>query len=93
MTLTIAMTGKGGTGKTTLSGLAVKYLLSHGCAPILAVDGDSNANLSDILGLEVAGTLGDIIEEMKHGGQPSMTKDIFMENKVREVLVEQNEKA
>jgi CO dehydrogenase maturation factor len=88
MSTTIAMAGKGGTGKTTLAGLAVKFLLSKGLTPILAVDADSNANLNEVLGLEVFGTLGDAREEMKKGGQPGMTKDIFMEMKVNQALVE-----
>ncbi len=29
MTITIAVAGKGGTGKTTLSGLLVRYLVQH----------------------------------------------------------------
>ena len=88
MSTTIAMAGKGGTGKTTLAGLAIKYLLSKDRTPILAVDADSNANLNEVLGLELFGTLGDAREEMKSGGQPGMTKDIFMEMKLNQALVE-----
>jgi len=88
MSTTIAMAGKGGTGKTTLAGMAVKYLLSQGKKPILAVDADSNANLNEVLGLEIHGTLGEAREEMKKGGMPGMTKDIFIELKVNQALVE-----
>ena len=49
MGLTIAMTGKGGVGKTTLSALTVARLC-HGETPVLAVDADSNANLHEALG-------------------------------------------
>ena len=73
MGVTIAMAGKGGTGKTTLAGLAVKYLLSRDMQPVLAVDADSNSNLNEVLGLEVEATLGDAREEMKKGGLPGMT--------------------
>jgi len=90
MSTTIAMAGKGGTGKTTLAGLAIKYLLSQGRKPVLAVDADSNTNLNEVLGLEIHGTLGDAREEMKKGGMPGMTKDIFMEMKVNQSLVEAN---
>jgi len=82
------MAGKGGTGKTTLAGLAVKYLLSRELKPVLAVDADSNANLNEVLGLEIEETLGDAREEMKKGGLPGMTKDIFMEMRVNQALVE-----
>ena len=88
MGMTIAMAGKGGTGKTTLAGLAVKYLVSKGCRPILAVDADSNSNLNEVLGLEFEATLGQAREEMKKGGQPGMTKDVLIEMRVNQALVE-----
>ena len=40
MTITIAVAGKGGTGKTTLSGLLVRYLVQHRGGKILAIDAD-----------------------------------------------------
>ncbi|MBW2285905.1 MAG: AAA family ATPase [Deltaproteobacteria bacterium] len=88
MTYSIAFAGKGGTGKTTMAGLLVKYLVDTGRTPVLAVDADSNSNLNEVLGLEVEGTLGDAREEMKKGGIPGMTKDIFMEMKIQGAVVE-----
>ncbi len=46
----IAMAGKGGTGKTTLSALLLRYLVKNNKTPVLAVDADSNANLNELLG-------------------------------------------
>jgi CO dehydrogenase maturation factor len=43
MTFTIAVAGKGGTGKTTLAGLIVRLLKERKEGPILAVDADPNA--------------------------------------------------
>lgn len=63
MAFTIALAGKGGTGKTTVSALVIKYLKSHKMTPILAVDADSNACLNDALGLEVHTTIGRLREE------------------------------
>jgi len=88
MGMTIAVAGKGGVGKTTLAGWAVKYLISTGLSPILAVDADSNSNLNEVLGLEVEATLGDAREEMKKGGLPGMTKDVLIEMRANEALVE-----
>ena len=89
MPYTIALAGKGGTGKTTLAGLLIKYLVDRNKTPVLAVDADCNANLNEVLGLEVKDTLGNAREEMKKGVVPGgMTKDIFMEMKVEESLVE-----
>ena len=56
----IAIAGKGGVGKTTLTGLIIQYLGKKGKGPILAVDADANSNLNEVLGVEVEETLGDI---------------------------------
>ena len=88
MGYSIALAGKGGTGKTTLAGLLVRYLVEKGKTPVLAVDADANANLNEVLGLEVGETLGDAREQMKKGAPSGMTKDLFMEMKVQEAVVE-----
>ena len=89
MAFSVALAGKGGTGKTTLAGLLVKYLVDNEKTPVLAVDADSNANLNEVLGLEVAETLGEAREDMKKGNVPSgMTKDIFMEMKLEQAVAE-----
>ena len=89
MAFSIALAGKGGTGKTTLAGMLVKYLVTTGKTPVLAVDADSNANLNEVLGLTVSDTLGNAREEMKKGDVPSgMTKDVFMSMKLEQSVVE-----
>jgi CO dehydrogenase maturation factor len=88
MAYSIGLAGKGGTGKTTVAGLLIKYLVEKGKVPVLAVDADANANLNEVLGLEVQETLGDAREEMKKGVAAGMTKDIFMEMKLEQALVE-----
>jgi len=85
---TIALAGKGGTGKTTIGGLLVRFLKEHGMTPILAVDADANANLNEVLGLAVRDTLGEAREMMKTDVPSGMTKDLFMEMKVQQALVE-----
>jgi len=90
MPISIALAGKGGTGKTTIAGLLIKYLVNHGKTPILGVDADSNANLNEVLGLEVTETLGNAREEMKKGVVPSgMTKDVFMQMKLEQAVIEE----
>ncbi len=89
MPFSIALAGKGGTGKTTVAGLLIKYLVKTGKTPVLAVDADSNANLNEVCGLEVTDTLGNAREEMRKGIVPSgMTKDIFIEMKLQQAVVE-----
>jgi len=89
MPFSIALAGKGGTGKTTVAGMLIKYLVKMDKTPILAVDADSNANLNEVCGLDVADTLSNAREEMKKGIVPSgMTKDIFMNMKLQQAVVE-----
>ena len=63
-TQTIAVAGKGGTGKTTLCGLIIDQLSKTGKGPILAVDADANSNLNEVLGVKIETTLGDIREDI-----------------------------
>ena len=88
MTYSIALAGKGGTGKTTMAGLLVRYLVESGRTPVLAVDADANANLNEVLGLEVRETLGEAREEMKRGVATGLTKDVFMRMKLEQAVVE-----
>jgi CO dehydrogenase maturation factor len=88
---TIALSGKGGTGKTTLAALIIRWLGENVSKSILAVDADSNVNLNDVLGVEIKETIGAIREEMKSlsnelpGG---MSKQQFLEYKIHSSLVE-----
>ncbi len=88
MSFTIAVSGKGGTGKTTLAGMILRYLLDKGKTPILAVDADSNSNLNEVLGVDVRATIGEARELMKKDVPAGMTKDIWFEYKVQEALTE-----
>ena len=89
MPFSVALAGKGGTGKTTLAGMLIKYLVAKEKTPILAVDADCNSNLNEVLGLGIANTLGNAREDMKKGSVPSgMTKDIFMSMKLEEAVIE-----
>ncbi len=54
MSFIIAVVGKGGVGKTTLSGMLVQYLAHREGTSVLAVDADSNSNLNEVLGLEIS---------------------------------------
>ncbi len=64
MTVTIALAGKGGVGKTTLAGMVIKYLIQNQNGPVLAIDADPSSNLNMVLGLELEWTVGDIREGM-----------------------------
>ncbi len=91
MACTIALAGKGGTGKTTVAGMLVKYMLQRGKTPVLAVDADCNANLNEVLGVAVPDTLGNAREDMKKGKVPDgMTKDVFISMRMEEAIVERD---
>ena len=58
MTTTIALAGKGGTGKTTVASLLIRYLVARDSASILAIDADPSANLNLALGMPLEQTIG-----------------------------------
>ena len=94
MTMRIAVAGKGGTGKTTLAALLVRYLMEEKKGKdILTVDADANANLNEALGLEVEETVSSILEDTKDPkAVPSgMTKDVFVEYRLSRAMVEEDD--
>lgn len=98
MPRTIAVAGKGGVGKTTLTGMMIQYLAEKKKGPILAVDADANSNLNEVLGVEVEETLGDIREEIARAEMaekspipPGMSKQDYMQFRFDSALVEEDD--
>ena len=88
---TIAVTGKGGVGKTTVAALMVRLLVEAAKGPVLAVDADPNLNLNAALGVPLHGTVGDIREEGldRAASLPGgMAKSEFLRLRLQEALVE-----
>ncbi len=57
MSFNIAVAGKGGSGKTSMASLVIRYLMKNRTGAILAVDADPNASLlitTDAIVLEKA---------------------------------------
>ena len=93
MTITIALAGKGGTGKTTIAAMVLKYLSSRGKGAVLAIDADPSSNLNSVLGLELDATIGDVREEtavkVGAGAIPAgIPKRDYLEYRINEALVE-----
>jgi CO dehydrogenase maturation factor len=101
MTVTIALAGKGGTGKTTVAAMVIRYLLQEYRGPILAIDADPSSNLNMVLGLDLDETVGDIREDLLTeiqstvgagalaGGLPSgMSKNDYFDYHIRMATVE-----
>lgn len=91
MGFTIALAGKGGTGKTTLAALMVRALVEAGAGRVLAVDADPNATLHEALGVEVERSVGEITEDMlaSEAQRAGMPKDMWMEYSIQRYLVEE----
>lgn len=74
MSITIALAGKGGVGKTTVAGMLIKYLAQNQTGSILAIDADPSSNLNMVLGLDLDFTVGEIREDMLHQVKESLAQ-------------------
>jgi CO dehydrogenase maturation factor len=102
MTVTIALAGKGGVGKTTIAAMVIKYLVQNRKGAVLAIDADPSSNLNMVLGLDLDWTVGDIREGMlaevketlTYGGAAmgslpgGVTKRDYLDYRVRSALAE-----
>ncbi len=91
MTYRIAISGKGGVGKSTVAALTVRYLAEQLHKPVLAVDADPNATLGPMLGVEVEQAISDIREETlekKDAIPAGMSKDRFVEFRIQQCIEE-----
>jgi CO dehydrogenase maturation factor len=91
MTTTIAIAGKGGSGKTTIAALLIKLLSQKGA--VLAIDADPATNLNLALGLPLNDTVGKVREEMAakvkaRTMEPGLAKQDYLDIKISEALVE-----
>ena len=87
----IAVAGKGGTGKSTIAALLVLTLRKRGEKPILAVDADPDSNLGTLLGIDDAQSIGDMREEVLKGIKDfpaGMSKAAFVEAGLHQIIDE-----
>ena len=91
MSFSLAVAGKGGSGKTSVCSLIIRYLIRKGLRPILAVDADPNANLGESLGVKVKETVGlmlDRFQKEKIDIPSGMTKEAYLEFQLNSILLE-----
>lgn len=92
MSFHIAVCGKGGTGKTTISGVILRSLLLAGKVPVLVIDADADGNLADALGIKVIQTVGEVVEEMEQKASqfpPDVPKEKWLEGRLNSLLAEE----
>ncbi len=94
MSYVIGFAGKGGTGKTSLAGIAIRYLIEKKNGPVLAVDADSNSCLNEALGVEAHATIGKLREEslsaVRSGGSRpgGMSMEELFDYQVQQSIIE-----
>ncbi len=94
MAYVIGFAGKGGTGKTTISALTVRYLIEKKKKAVLAVDADSNSCLHEALGVEIHATIGKLREEslaaVRSGGERpgGMSMEQLFDYQVQQSIIE-----
>jgi CO dehydrogenase maturation factor len=88
----IAITGKGGTGKTAVTAMLIRSLVNRD-KTILAIDADPDTNLPEALGDEVQETVGDQREfllEERNNLPPDTDKERLLESRIYSVLAERH---
>jgi CO dehydrogenase maturation factor len=91
LSINIAVAGKGGTGKTSVTSLVIRYILKNGLGTVLAVDADPNSNLAENLGLEVRQTVGRILNQFqgeKLRIPAGTTKEAYLEYQLNVAITE-----
>ena len=98
MAYTVAFAGKGGTGKTTITGMMIDWLCKNHKTPVLAVDADANSNLNEVLGVEVETTLGEIREIIAESDMDdnspipiNMSKKDYLDYKFNSAVIEDDD--
>jgi CO dehydrogenase maturation factor len=87
----IAVAGKGGTGKTTIAALLITQLVLRKKVPVLAIDADPDSNLGDLLGIQPEQSIGDLREEVLDAIKKlpaGMTKANYVEAGLHQIIEE-----
>jgi CO dehydrogenase maturation factor len=94
MSKLVAVAGKGGTGKTTVAALAIRWLVEKSKGPVFAVDADPNYTLGDALGVKVEKTIGMLREqfmEERSNIPAGMSKEAVLERQLHAAVHEGRE--
>jgi CO dehydrogenase maturation factor len=90
----VAVSGKGGVGKTTTTALMARILSeSNPARAILVIDANPDSNLADVLGISSPKTVGMVTDDLRKALEkseipPTMTKEDILETRIFEILHE-----
>ena len=94
MTFSIAVSGKGGAGKTTITALLIKILSKKVKGPMLVIDADPNSNLNEALGIKTENTIGDVRESFlknKDNLPPEQSKEEYLNYLIQSSITENDD--
>ncbi len=99
MSQTIAISGKGGVGKTTIAALLVKYLAKYFTdRDILVIDGDPASNIPEVLGLktDLEKSISRVTYHFKKKIEkgilpPGYDKGLHLQNEIYKILYEEDD--
>lgn len=86
----IALAGKGGVGKSTISSQLIRMLSRDGV--VLAVDADPNSNLCDKLGMEPLGSVGELRNDIVDNPDlvpAGISKYEYVASHIRQIISEE----
>jgi len=91
MAFGLALSGKGGTGKTAIASLIVRWLTENRKRSVFAVDADPNSTLAPALGVKVEGSVAQLREDIlknKLSSSPGVSKQRLVEYAIEQMISE-----
>lgn len=90
MATTIAISGKGGSGKTTLAAMIIRLLSEQTGRPILAVDADPNSCLGLMMGVQPVAVIAEVREKAAGKGpsSPGLDRVRSLEYDIQQAITE-----
>lgn len=88
MSFFIVFAGKGGTGKSSLAAITLRYLIEKNLGPLIAIDADPNFCLPELLGVLSFETLAEVRENALNRKPEGMSLDEWLQIEVNRIIFE-----